>query len=75
MDDVHDVGQDVRSCAFALKIFGVAMPGLSQISRLKSTGALRAHFIVRNPTSVQAMAINAATSDSPATKPDATGIA
>ena len=35
----------------------------------------RPYFAARNPTMVQAMAINAATSDSPATKPDAIGMA
>jgi len=33
------------------------------------------HFTARNPTSVQAMAMNASTSDSPATSPEAIGIA
>ena len=34
-----------------------------------------AYLTARKPTSVQAMAMNAATSDSPATRPDAIGMA
>jgi len=51
--------------------------GIAPGSRTNNNQGLKArpHLTARKPTRVQAMAMNAATSDSPATRPDAIGTA